>query len=128
MTRLLDQLLSSNPWIVYTIVALIVLAEDAVFLGFVIPGETAAVIGGVAASRGHVEQRRRWTRMGHHVRIPGILRWQLLRPHREGPRPRLALAITAVAVAALVVWRVRRSRTRRTREAGKLPEHPPGPC
>ncbi|WP_253905232.1 DedA family protein [Arthrobacter sp. H14] len=30
-------------------------AEDALFFGFVIPGETAAVLGGVIASRGHVE-------------------------------------------------------------------------
>ena len=29
-------------------------AEDALFVGFVLPGETVAILGGVAASRGHV--------------------------------------------------------------------------
>jgi len=33
----------------------LVFAEDALFIGFVIPGETAAVLGGVIASRGHVQ-------------------------------------------------------------------------
>lgn len=28
--------------------------EDALFVGFVIPGETAALLGGVAAQMGHV--------------------------------------------------------------------------
>jgi membrane-associated protein len=32
-----------------------VFAEDAIFVGFVLPGETAAVLGGVAASRGQVD-------------------------------------------------------------------------
>jgi membrane protein DedA with SNARE-associated domain len=54
MTGLLDQLLSSPSWVVLLIVGLVVFAEDAVFVGFVIPGETAAILGGVAASLGHV--------------------------------------------------------------------------
>jgi membrane-associated protein len=33
----------------------LVFAEDALFVGFVIPGETAAVLGGVVASRGEVQ-------------------------------------------------------------------------
>ena len=36
------------------LVAALVFGETAVFLGFVIPGETAAVLGGVLASRGRV--------------------------------------------------------------------------
>jgi membrane protein DedA with SNARE-associated domain len=32
----------------------VVFAEDAFFVGFVVPGETAAILGGVAASRAHV--------------------------------------------------------------------------
>jgi membrane-associated protein len=36
------------------VVAALVFGETAVFLGFVLPGETAAVIGGVLASRGHL--------------------------------------------------------------------------
>ena len=55
MTGFLDSLLNASPWVVYLVVALLVFAEDALFVGFVIPGETAAVLGGVAASRGHVE-------------------------------------------------------------------------
>jgi len=54
VTGVLDQLLVAPAWLVYTIVGALVFAEDALFFGFVIPGETAAVIGGVAASRGHV--------------------------------------------------------------------------
>ena len=36
------------------LIAALVFGETAVFLGFVIPGETAAVLGGVLASRGRV--------------------------------------------------------------------------
>ena len=39
---------------VFLVVAALVFAEDALFVGFVLPGETAAVLGGVAASMGHV--------------------------------------------------------------------------
>jgi membrane protein DedA with SNARE-associated domain len=39
---------------VYAVVAALVVAEDALFIGLVIPGETAAILGGVAASQGHV--------------------------------------------------------------------------
>jgi membrane protein DedA with SNARE-associated domain len=54
VTRLLDQLLALSGAVVYTVVGLLVFAEDALFVGFVLPGETAAIVGGVAASRGHV--------------------------------------------------------------------------
>jgi membrane protein DedA with SNARE-associated domain len=40
--------------VVYLAVGLLVFAEDALFVGFVLPGEAAAVLGGVAASRGNV--------------------------------------------------------------------------
>src|ERR1700748_320502 len=40
--------------VVTTTVPLLVYAEDALLVGFVLPGETAAILGGVAASRGHV--------------------------------------------------------------------------
>jgi membrane-associated protein len=43
----------SGP-LVYAVVAALVFGETALFLGFVIPGETAVVIGGVLASRGRV--------------------------------------------------------------------------
>jgi membrane protein DedA with SNARE-associated domain len=54
VSRLLDSLLSLPGAVVYVLVGLLVFAEDALFLGFVIPGETAAILGGVAASRGNV--------------------------------------------------------------------------
>jgi membrane-associated protein len=54
VSRLLDVILSVNAVLVYAIVAGLVFAEDALFIGFVVPGETAAVLGGVDASRGHV--------------------------------------------------------------------------
>jgi membrane protein DedA with SNARE-associated domain len=40
------------PW-VYVLVFALVFAEDAVFVGFLLPGETAAIVGGVTASTGH---------------------------------------------------------------------------
>ncbi|GAB0102681.1 hypothetical protein JMUB6875_16500 [Nocardia sp. JMUB6875] len=54
MNSLLHRILDIAPVWVYLIVTLLVFAEDAIFVGFVIPGETAAVLGGVAASQGHV--------------------------------------------------------------------------
>ena len=53
MSAVLDNILGAPGWIVYVVVGLIVFAEDALFVGFVIPGETVAILGGVAASRGH---------------------------------------------------------------------------
>jgi membrane-associated protein len=44
----------SGP-LAYLLVAALVFGETAIFLGFVIPGETAAVLGGVLASRGRVD-------------------------------------------------------------------------
>ena len=54
MTGFLDTILSAPAWTVLGIVALVVFAEDALFVGFVLPGETVAILGGVAANRGHV--------------------------------------------------------------------------
>ncbi len=51
---LVGQLLTVPGWAVLLVVGLIVFAEDALFVGFVLPGETAAVLGGVAAKLGHV--------------------------------------------------------------------------
>lgn len=54
MTAALDQILGAPAWVVLAVVGLVVFVEDALFVGFVVPGETAALLGGVAASRGHV--------------------------------------------------------------------------
>jgi membrane-associated protein len=43
-----------SGWLAYLVVAGLVFGETAVFLGFFVPGETAVVLGGVLASRGHV--------------------------------------------------------------------------
>jgi membrane protein DedA with SNARE-associated domain len=47
-------ILGANGLVVYALVGALVFAEDALFIGFVLPGETAAVLGGVVASHGHV--------------------------------------------------------------------------
>jgi membrane-associated protein len=52
---LVERILAVNGAVVYALVALLVFAEDALFVGFVVPGETAAVLGGVDASRGHIQ-------------------------------------------------------------------------
>jgi membrane-associated protein len=54
VTALMDRLLTLRGPAVYALIALIVFAEDALFIGFVLPGETAAVLGGVIASQGHM--------------------------------------------------------------------------
>lgn len=54
-------LLGHGGVVAYLIVFGLVFAEDALFIGFVIPGETAAVLGGVLASRGSVDV---WAMMG----------------------------------------------------------------
>jgi membrane-associated protein len=51
---IVDHLLNVRGVPVYLVVGALVFAEDALFVGFVIPGETAAVLGGVIATRGHV--------------------------------------------------------------------------
>jgi membrane-associated protein len=40
--------------LVYGLVGLLVFGEAALFIGFVIPGETSVLIAGVVASQGHV--------------------------------------------------------------------------
>ena len=53
--RLLQPLLSLHGWPAYLLVGLLVFAEAAIMLGFVFPGETAAILGGVLASKGGVD-------------------------------------------------------------------------
>ena len=58
MSALLDtittQVLHAPVWLVLLVVGGVVFVEDALFVGFVVPGETVAILGGVAASMGHV--------------------------------------------------------------------------
>ncbi len=53
MSNLVGHLLDVSPIWVYLLVGLLVFVEDAIFVGFLVPGETAAVVGGVAAALGH---------------------------------------------------------------------------
>ena len=53
MTSVLEHVLGQPAWVVYVVVGLLVLAEDALFVGFVLPGETAAILGGVTVALGH---------------------------------------------------------------------------
>jgi membrane-associated protein len=46
VSGLLESVLTAPPALVYLVVAALVFAEDAFFVGFVIPGETAAILGG----------------------------------------------------------------------------------
>jgi membrane protein DedA with SNARE-associated domain len=52
MGSITEWLRSLSGPVVYAVVAMLVFAEDALFVGFVLPGETAAVLGGVIASTG----------------------------------------------------------------------------
>ena len=54
IARLLDPLLNLHGWEVYSLVGALVFAEASILIGFVFPGETAVILGGVSASRGHV--------------------------------------------------------------------------
>jgi membrane-associated protein len=43
-----------HGWVAYLVIAALVFGETAVFVGFVLPGEIAVILGGVLASRGHI--------------------------------------------------------------------------
>jgi membrane-associated protein len=51
----LDAIRSVPPALAYAIIAALVFGEAAFFLGFVVPGETAVLIGGFLASQGHLD-------------------------------------------------------------------------
>jgi len=52
--KLLNPILNLHGLEAYALVGALVFAEAAIMIGFVFPGETAAILGGVLASRGHV--------------------------------------------------------------------------
>jgi membrane-associated protein len=54
ITHLLDPLLNLHGWEAYLLVGALVFAEASILIGFFFPGETAVILGGVAASRGHI--------------------------------------------------------------------------
>jgi membrane-associated protein len=54
VTSLANGLTHLSGWVAYLVIAALVFGETAVFIGFVLPGEIAVVLGGVLASRGHL--------------------------------------------------------------------------
>ena len=54
MSSIVDWLKGLSGPLVYAAVAALVFAEDALFVGFVLPGETAAVLGGFIAHEGKI--------------------------------------------------------------------------
>lgn len=54
MGALVDSLLGVQPAVAYLLIGGLVFAEAAIFVGFVLPGETAVVLGGVLASSGRL--------------------------------------------------------------------------
>jgi membrane protein DedA with SNARE-associated domain len=97
MASLLDGILGLDPVLILVATGLLVFAEDAIFIGFVVPGETAAVLAGVGAGLGHVAL---WLsivvvvvaavvgdsvgyEVGHRFFGPRVLTSRFLAPHRE---------------------------------------------
>jgi membrane-associated protein len=54
VSALVHRILGLPGWLVLLIAGLVVFVEDALFVGFVIPGETVALLAGAAAKLGHV--------------------------------------------------------------------------
>ena len=52
---MIDAITSMPPLAAYALIALLVFGEAAIFIGFVLPGETAVVLGGFLASRHDLE-------------------------------------------------------------------------
>jgi membrane protein DedA with SNARE-associated domain len=54
VSKIVERILGLPGWLVLLVAGLVVFAEDALFVGFVIPGETVALLAGAAAKLGHV--------------------------------------------------------------------------
>ena len=54
MHSVLDAIRSVPPGLAYGIIALLVFGEAAIFVGFVLPGETGVLLGGFLAHQGHL--------------------------------------------------------------------------
>lgn len=54
LNGVLDAIRSVPPVLAYAIIALLVFGEAAIFLGFVLPGETAVLLGGFLANQGEL--------------------------------------------------------------------------
>ena len=67
--------------LIYGLVTMLVFGEAALFIGFVLPGETAVLVAGVVASQGHVNIVRR------------------LRPSSSSPPSPVTPSATSLAIA-----------------------------
>jgi membrane-associated protein len=54
VSGLVHRILELPGWLVLVVAGAVVFVEDAVFVGFVVPGETVALLAGAAAKLGHV--------------------------------------------------------------------------
>ena len=54
MSGLVHHILELPGWLVLLVAGLVVFTEDAIFVGFAVPGETVALLAGAAAKLGHV--------------------------------------------------------------------------
>ena len=54
VSDILNRILNLNGTMVFVVVAALVFAEAAIFFGFIFPGETAVILGGVVASDGRI--------------------------------------------------------------------------
>ncbi|MFF2556846.1 DedA family protein [Nocardia sp. NPDC058058] len=54
MDSLVQRILGFSPVWTYLVVGLLVFAEEAMVFGLLVPGDTAAILAGVAASQGHL--------------------------------------------------------------------------
>lgn len=96
MSGIVEELLRVPAPAAYGLIALLVFAEAAVFVGFVLPGETAVILGGVLASSGRLSLGLLLTlvvvsaiigdtvgyEVGRHLG-PRVLRSRPLRRHQE---------------------------------------------
>lgn len=51
INTIVGAILQVSPIVAYLLITALVFAEDALFIGFILPGETAAILGGVLASQ-----------------------------------------------------------------------------
>lgn len=55
ISSIVDPILNFHGWPAYAVIGGLAFAEAAVFVGFVLPGEIAVIIGGVLAAKGNVQ-------------------------------------------------------------------------
>jgi membrane-associated protein len=96
VSGLVHRILELPGGLVLVITGLVVFAEDALFVGFVIPGETVALLAGAAAKLGHVSLTDVLIvvivaaivgdtvgyEIGRHVG-PRVLQWKILKKRRK---------------------------------------------